>query len=79
MVTDITSFFRDIGPRSKVWSEKELVDRAAYEFAEVCSELKSYTHAHAHTHACIHTFAHTLLSSVYAYISVVHTHAYACS
>ncbi|KAK7476031.1 hypothetical protein BaRGS_00032738 [Batillaria attramentaria] len=25
---------RDIGPRSKVWSEKELVDKAAYEFAE---------------------------------------------
>ncbi|XP_041349920.1 leukotriene A-4 hydrolase-like [Gigantopelta aegis] len=25
---------RDIGPRSKVWSEKELVDMAAYEFAE---------------------------------------------
>eukprot|EP00054_Salpingoeca_dolichothecata_P038073 m.12811 g.12811 ORF g.12811 m.12811 type:complete len:609 (-) comp8209_c0_seq1:66-1892(-) len=25
---------RDIGPRSKVWSEKEVVDKAAYEFAE---------------------------------------------
>ncbi|CAH1784371.1 unnamed protein product, partial [Owenia fusiformis] len=25
---------RDIGPRSKVWSEKELVDESAYEFAE---------------------------------------------
>ncbi|KAK3778253.1 hypothetical protein RRG08_060179 [Elysia crispata] len=25
---------RNIGPRSKVWSEKELVDAAAYEFAE---------------------------------------------
>ena len=28
-------FYRNIGPRSKVWSEKELVDAAAYEFAEV--------------------------------------------
>ncbi len=28
-------FFREIGPRSKVWSEKEMVDAAAYEFAEV--------------------------------------------
>lgn len=26
---------REIGPRSRVWSEKDLVDQAAYEFAEV--------------------------------------------
>jgi len=26
---------RDIGPRSKVWSESEMIDAAAYEFAEV--------------------------------------------
>ena len=26
---------RKIGPRSKVWCEKEMVDAAAYEFAEV--------------------------------------------
>lgn len=26
---------REIGPRSKVWSEKELVDTAAAEFSEV--------------------------------------------
>ena len=26
---------REIGPRSKVWCEKEMVDAAAYEFAEV--------------------------------------------
>uniref|UniRef100_A0A8C9VS20 Leukotriene A-4 hydrolase n=1 Tax=Scleropages formosus TaxID=113540 RepID=A0A8C9VS20_SCLFO len=32
---------RDIGPRSKVWSEKELVDQAAYEFAETESMLKT--------------------------------------
>lgn len=28
-------FNRDIGPRSRVWTEKEMIDRAAYEFAEV--------------------------------------------
>jgi hypothetical protein len=28
-------FYRDIGPRSKVWSEKEFVDAAAFEFSEV--------------------------------------------
>ena len=28
---------RKIGPRSKVWCEKEMVDAAAYEFAEVNS------------------------------------------
>lgn len=27
---------RQIGPRSRVWSEKELVDRAAFEFDQVC-------------------------------------------
>ena len=26
---------RDIGPRTRVWSEKEVVDQAAYEFADV--------------------------------------------
>ena len=33
---------RDIGPRSKVWSEKELVDAAAYEFAEVITQHNSF-------------------------------------
>ena len=28
-------FYRDIGPRSKVWSEKEFVDAAKFEFSEV--------------------------------------------
>ena len=27
--------FRDVGPRSKVWSEKEMIEKAAYEFAEI--------------------------------------------
>lgn len=27
--------YREIGPRSKVWSEKEYVDLAAFEFSEV--------------------------------------------
>lgn len=26
---------RDVGPRSKVWSEPEIIEKAAYEFAEV--------------------------------------------
>ena len=26
---------RDIGPRSKVWAEKDVIEKAAYEFAEV--------------------------------------------
>lgn len=26
---------REIGPRSRVWSEKEYVDQAAFEFSEV--------------------------------------------
>ena len=26
---------REVGPRTLVWSEKEMVDKAAYEFAEV--------------------------------------------
>jgi len=29
---------RKIGPRSTVWCEKEMVDAAAYEFAEVKSD-----------------------------------------
>ncbi|XP_064604430.1 leukotriene A-4 hydrolase-like isoform X1 [Liolophura sinensis] len=33
--------YRDIGPRSKVWSEKEMVDKAAYEFAETENMLKT--------------------------------------
>ena len=33
----IDCFLRTIGPRSKVWSEKENVDEGAYEFAEVCN------------------------------------------
>ncbi|XP_036376123.1 leukotriene A-4 hydrolase [Megalops cyprinoides] len=32
---------REIGPRSRVWSEKELVDQAAYEFAETETMLKT--------------------------------------
>ncbi|XP_061085836.1 leukotriene A-4 hydrolase [Conger conger] len=32
---------REIGPRSRVWSEKELVDQAAYEFAETEAMLKA--------------------------------------
>lgn len=35
---DIVS--REIGPRSKVWSEEEYVDKAAYEFAETESMMK---------------------------------------
>lgn len=27
--------YREIGPRSRVWSEKEYVDKAAFEFSEV--------------------------------------------
>lgn len=27
--------YREIGPRSKIWSEKEYVDKAAFEFSEV--------------------------------------------
>lgn len=27
--------YREIGPRSKIWSEKEYVDQAAFEFSEV--------------------------------------------
>ncbi|XP_021433186.2 leukotriene A-4 hydrolase isoform X1 [Oncorhynchus mykiss] len=32
---------REIGPRSRVWSEKELVDKAAYEFSETETMLKT--------------------------------------
>ncbi|KAK7101710.1 leukotriene A-4 hydrolase-like [Littorina saxatilis] len=32
---------RDIGPRSKVWSEKELVEQAAFEFAETEKMLRT--------------------------------------
>ncbi|KAG9339983.1 hypothetical protein JZ751_022299 [Albula glossodonta] len=32
---------REIGPRSRVWSEKETVDQAAYEFAETETMLKT--------------------------------------
>ena len=28
-------YSREIGPRSKVWCEREMVEKAAYEFAEV--------------------------------------------
>lgn len=31
----IFTFNRKIGPRTLVWAEKELVDKSAYEFAEV--------------------------------------------
>ena len=33
----IFSLYRRIGPRSHVWSEKEFVDKAAWEFEEVCN------------------------------------------
>lgn len=32
---------RQIGPRSRVWSEKELVDLAAFEFDQVCRHFLS--------------------------------------
>lgn len=32
---------RDIGPRSKVWAEKEVVEMAAYEFANVEDHLRT--------------------------------------
>ncbi|XP_055883336.1 leukotriene A-4 hydrolase-like [Biomphalaria glabrata] len=32
---------RDLGPRSKVWSEKELVDRAAFEFSQTEDMLRT--------------------------------------
>ena len=35
MMYDIFQY-RRIGPRSHVWSEKEVVDKAAWEFEEVC-------------------------------------------
>lgn len=45
--------FREIGPRTLVWAEKELVDKSAYEFAEVSeffdyldlNDIKSWTSA----------------------------------
>ena len=33
-------FYRKIGPRSTVWTEKEMIDAAAYEFAEVNTKYK---------------------------------------
>ena len=27
---------RQVGPRSKVWSEKEMIEQAEWEFSEVC-------------------------------------------
>lgn len=32
---------KQIGPRSKVWTEKELIDQAAYEFAETEKMIQS--------------------------------------
>lgn len=32
--------FRDIGPRSKVWTEKEFIDKAAEEFSQVFKKKK---------------------------------------
>lgn len=32
---------KEIGPRSKVWAEKELIDQAAYEFAETEKMIQS--------------------------------------
>ena len=34
-LSSIFTFNRKIGPRTLVWAEKELVDKSAYEFAEV--------------------------------------------
>lgn len=31
----VCSVHREIGPRSKIWSEKEYVDKAAFEFSDV--------------------------------------------
>lgn len=33
VVGDLVS--KDIGPRSRVWTEKDMLDKAAYEFAQV--------------------------------------------
>lgn len=30
---------REVGPRTRVWSEKEFVEQSAYEFAEVSSKI----------------------------------------
>ena len=35
--------YRRIGPRSHVWSEKEVVDEAAWEFEEVCTTVRTCT------------------------------------
>uniref|UniRef100_A0A8C9TMA5 Leukotriene A-4 hydrolase n=1 Tax=Scleropages formosus TaxID=113540 RepID=A0A8C9TMA5_SCLFO len=47
---------RDIGPRSKVWSEKELVDQAAYEFVSIWGKcpflFPSGSRAHAWCPSC---------------------------
>ena len=47
---------REIGPRSRVWSEREFVDKAAFEFSEVSHS--SYCHTYAHT-GTVHTHTHT--------------------
>ena len=35
MYNKIASFYSKIGPRSNVWTEKEMVEAAAFEFSEV--------------------------------------------
>ena len=35
-------YYRKIGPRSHVWSEKEFIDQAVYEFAEVTFQSIQY-------------------------------------
>ena len=35
-MVNVGFLFRDVGPRSKVWTEKEMLEMSAWEFAEVC-------------------------------------------
>lgn len=36
------NIFREVGPRSKVWTEKEMLEISAWEFAEVRLTLKKF-------------------------------------
>ncbi|XP_042370810.1 leukotriene A-4 hydrolase-like, partial [Plectropomus leopardus] len=51
---------REIGPRSRVWSEKEFVDKAAFEFSEVSHD----KHNHHHTGLTVTSPSLTLNQSV---------------
>ena len=46
-------YSREIGPRSKVWCEREMVEKAAYEFAEVWKVFLAFWGCHfcGHVHA----------------------------